>query len=114
MAIAKDKNISEDMKKVKELLKTVPQERQPVANSLYTELVFMQNTLEFLRKQIETEGPTSMFKQGAQEFLREHPALKGYNTTIQRYSLIYKQLLDMLPPVEDTQGDELMNFIEGR
>ncbi len=113
MAIPKDRDISKEMKKLKKILKEIPQDRQAVAQSLYTELVFMQKTLETLRQQVEEEGPTAMFKQGKQEFLREHPALKGYNTTVQRYSLLYKQLTDLLPPAAGTQqSDPLIDFIK--
>lgn len=106
---------SKEMKKLKTILKQIPKDRQPVAQSLYSELVFMQKTLETLKEQVDREGPTAMFEQGAQKFLREHPALKGYNTTVQRYSLLYKQLTDLLPPATGTpQNDPLLDFIRGR
>ncbi|EOP82971.1 hypothetical protein IGM_05166 [Bacillus cereus HuB4-4] len=88
--------ISSDMKKLKTILRQIPKERLPIAQGLYNELVFMQTTLESLKTQVNEEGPTAMFKQGRQEFLREHPALKAYNTTVQRYSLLYKQLVDFI------------------
>lgn len=100
---------------LKKSLKTIPADRQAIAQSLFNELLFMQKTLIKLKEQIETEGPTAMFKQGAQEFLREHPALKGYNTTIQRYSLLYKQFTDLLPPTSDLpKSDPLMDFLRGK
>lgn len=106
--------ISTDMRKVKRLLKEIPEERQPIAQGLYNELVFMQNTLNSLKEQVEQEGAVSMFKQGKQEFLREHPALKAYNTTVQRFSLLYKQLVDLLPPTDAEQHtDPLIDFIKG-
>ncbi|MED0665669.1 hypothetical protein P4T04_04975 [Bacillus badius] len=107
--------ISTDMRKVKRLLKEIPEERQPIAQGLYNELVFMQNTLNSLKEQVEQEGAVSMFKQGKQEFLREHPALKAYNTTVQRFSLLYKQLVDLLPPTTgaEQQTDPLIDFIKG-
>ncbi|EPY2274573.1 hypothetical protein ACXAUS_003473 [Clostridium sporogenes] len=109
----KNIEISKEMKKLNKILKEVPKDRQPIAQSLFEELAFMQKTLVKLKEQIEKEGPTSMFKQGKQEFLREHPALKGYNTTIQRYSLIYKQLTDLLPPTTGTnKSDPLIDFIK--
>lgn len=105
---------STDMRKVRNLLKEIPEDRQPIAQGLYKELVFMQNTLKQLKEQVEEEGAVSMFKQGKQEFLREHPALKAYNTTVQRYSLLYKQLVDLLPPTAEEQPtDPLIDFIEG-
>lgn len=114
MATSRQKvNVSADMKKVKKLLKDIPEERKPIADSIYKELVFMQNTLDKLKKQVDEEGPVSLFKQGKQEFLREHPALKAYNTTIQRFSLLYKQLIELLPPVDQQpQNDPLIDFIQ--
>lgn len=112
--MAKSVNTTKDMKKLEAAIKTIPQDRQAIAKSLYNELVFMQNTLDTLKQQVEEEGPTAMFKQGAQEFLREHPALKGYNTTVQRYSLLYKQLVDLLPAViTEPKDDPLLSFIKG-
>lgn len=106
--------VSNDMKKLKALLKNIPEDRQPIADGLYNELVFMQNTMIILKKQVEEEGAVSMFKQGAQEFLREHPALTAYNKTIQRYSQVYKQLIDLLPKTDEgKQTDPLMDFIKG-
>lgn len=110
-----NKDISKDMRDLKRILKEIPKDRQPIAQSLYNELLFMQRTLIKLKVQIDDEGPTAMFKQGSQEFLREHPALKGYNTTIQRYSLLYKQVTDLLPiSVAPQKSDPLLDFIKGK
>lgn len=86
--------VMEELDKIVEL---VPEDRRAVAERLADELAFMTQTLQDLRKSITERGPVELFKQGAQRFLRENPALKSYNTTIQRYSLLYKQLTDLLP-----------------
>lgn len=115
MTTKKKPRVSANMKKVKQLLQEIPEERQPIANALYDELLFMHNTLNTLKAQVENEGAVDMFKQGRQEFLREHPALKAYNVTIQRYSLIYKQLVGLLPETaEEPPADELLDFIEDK
>lgn len=115
MTSAKNTIISKDMKELKRILKQIPKDRQAIAKSLYNELEFMQKTLVKLREQIETEGPVDMFEQGVQKFLREHPALKAYNTTVQRYSLLYKQFTDLLPPATGPQPkDPLLDFVKGK
>lgn len=112
--LSKNVDVSKEMKELKKILKQIPEDRQPIAQSLYNELEFMQKTLEQLKETITSDGPTAMFKQGTQEFLREHPALKGYNTTVQRYSLLYKQLTDLLPAaVEPKKNDPLLDFVKG-
>lgn len=107
--------ISTDMMKVKKLLKEIPEDRKPIAQGLYEELVFMQNTMKNLKEQVETDGAVSMFKQGKQEFLREHPALTAYNKTIQRYTQVYKQFIDLLPVADEKDAqDPLIDFLEDK
>lgn len=107
-------DLSKDMKGLKRILKDIPKDRQPIAQSLYNEISFMQKTLIKLKDQVDAEGVTTLFKNGTQEYVKEHPALKAYNTTIQRYSLLYKQITDLLPPpLEKEKVDPLMDFIKG-
>jgi len=99
-----------DKKQLDALVALVPNERKHIAVKLAQEIVFMSQTLNSLRSDIAERGAVEMFKQGKQEFLRENPALKAYNTTVQRYSLLYKQFADLLPePVVD--GNELYDFL---
>lgn len=110
--IETNKDISKEMKELKKILNVIPADRKPIADNLYNELLFIQRTLNNLKREIEENGTTTLFKQGAQEFIRENPALKGYNTTIKNYSSLYKQLIDLLPPVEATKEDDpLLDFI---
>lgn len=100
------------VRKLKALLKEVSADRLAVAQSLVEELCFMQRTLEKLRQQVDEEGGTALFEQGKQCFLREHPALKAYSTLVQRYSLLYKQLVDLLPKsVQPQAQDALAAFV---
>ena len=112
MEKAKVMDISKDMKKVRTILRKLPKDKKAIAESLYNELEFMQRTLEKLKNEVDRIGPTAMFKQGKQEFLRENPSLKAYNTTIQRYSLIYKQIIDLLPKDDNKPKDALIDFIK--
>lgn len=104
---------SSEMSRLQDLLEHVPEDRRPIAYSLYDELLFMQQTLTVLKQQVKEEGPVSHFKQGQQEFLKEHPALKSYNATISKYSLLYKQLMELMPESGQDDADELLNFVQG-
>ena len=109
----KSKDISKEMKQLKKVLKLIPKDRLPIAQNIYNELLFIQRTLDKLKEEVETQGTTTLFKQGQQEFLRENPALKGYNTTLKNYSNLYKQLVDFFAPdniIEE--ADPLMTFIK--
>lgn len=99
---------------LKQILQKIPENKKAIAERLCDELVFMQSTLADLKKQIKENGTVELFEQGTQSFMRESPALKAYNTTIQRYSTLYKQLTDLLPK-DDTPSTEndLYNFLKG-
>lgn len=114
MILLKDINKSKEMKKLEKILKDIPGDRKPIADSLFNELVFMQNTLITLKARVDKDGPVELFKQGKQEFYREHPALQGYNKTLQRYNQTMKQLTDLLPPADfKPNTDPLLDFIKG-
>ena len=108
----KDKIIKSKKRQLNKILSNITEDKKAVAESLVNELVFITVTLEELKSNITENGAIDFFKQGAQEFYRESPALKSYNTTIQRYSLLYKQLVDLLPKSDPkAQGSELLDFI---
>jgi hypothetical protein len=103
-----------ELTRLRKLVKLVPDNKKSVANSLIKELSFMAGTLEELKENITEHGAVDYFKNGKQEMWRESPALKSYNTTIQRYSLLYKQLCDLLPKEEAVKAKQdggLMDFL---
>lgn len=102
-----------EAKKLNKLVKLVPENKKDVAKSIAQELSFMAGTLEELKSNIAQNGAVEWFQNGKQEMWRESPALKSYNTTIQRYSLLSKQLCDLLPKEEAVKAKEggLMDFL---
>ena len=80
----------------REILEKIPDDKKVIGKKLIEELSFMEKTLASLKRQIEENGELEHFQQGKQDFLRESPALKGYNTTVQRYSVMYRQLTDLM------------------
>ncbi len=113
MTVKSDKQRSKELRDLKKILKLVPQDRKSIAEKLIQRITFMAGVLDDLQEHIQENGTTDHFKQGKQEFDRESPALKSYNTTIQRYSLLYKQLVDLLPPpeIDDKKKNEVLDFI---
>ena len=98
---------------LKEILEKVPEDKKAIAGRIADELIFMQDTLTDLKKQIKEYGTVEQFIQGKQQFLRESPALKSYNTTIQRYSALYKQLTDLLPKEQEAEkANAIYDFIK--
>ena len=92
MAAGQNTGKLKNLRKLKRLLKLVPEDRRTVAEKLITELAFMEATLDGLRRHIEENGAIDHFKQGQQEFDREKPGskdLQHHDTALQPY----------LPPV---------------
>lgn len=99
--------------KVRKLIDLIPDDRKPIAENLMKELAFMEQTLSELKKAVKEVGAVEHFENGKQKFVRENPALKSYNTTIQRYALINKQFIDLLPPAAKPEAeDELAEFLK--
>ena len=57
----------------------------------------MKATLKELKASIDENGPIDEMQQGDYSILREHPALKAYNTMVQRYTTVIKELINSLP-----------------
>jgi len=110
----KQKAISKEIRKLRRLFKNLPKDKRKAAEGLLQEAAFMKATLEETRHIIDQEGILEHFEQGAQKFLREHPATKVYNTMINRYATVCKQLFDMVPDPEAGKQaeDELMAFVK--
>lgn len=109
----KQKQIKKEITKLRRLFKNLPKDKQKAAEGLLQEAAFMKATLEETRHIIDKEGILENFEQGKQKFVREHPATKVYNTMIQRYSTVCKQIFDMLPEETSKQAeDELMAFVK--
>ena len=100
-----------DTQKVYELAGKVNEELRGVADALARELVFMNDTLEELRKHISEHGAVEWYENGKQACWREAPALKSYTALLPRYSALYKQLVSLLPADAGTQGDELDEWL---
>ena len=87
----------------REILEKIPDDKKVIGKKLIEELSFMEKTLASLKRQIEENGELENFQGGKQDFLRESPALKGYNTTVQRYSVMYRQLTDLMGKTQEAE-----------
>lgn len=102
-----DELIKQEMNRLLEIFKELPEERLESAKRLIERVAFMTITLEILEDNIKTKGPTYLFKQGSQSMQVENPAQKSYNTMINRYTSAYEKLFNLLPKVvvEDDDDD---------
>src|SRR5690606_10632463 len=112
----KAKKIKSELARLRKVFADIPEDKRRIADGLMQEAAFMRVTLEETREIIDREGVIERFEQGAQKFLREHPATKVYASLINRYSAVVKQLIDLLPDGEKSkdEADELMAFVKRR
>lgn len=93
-----DKRISKEMRRLNKIFENVADDKKKLCSNLIKNAAFMAVTLEELQERIQSEGAviTSMNGNGF-ETMQEHPAQKSYNTMINRYSSIIRQLTELLP-----------------
>ena len=86
-----------DYKSIKDSIENLPKDKQELCNSILTELIFMETTMNDLKKEIQDKGVVVDMCQGKYSIQRTNPALNQYNTTIKNYTSCLKQLNDLLP-----------------
>ena len=95
----------EDIKKLEDCFKKMGGNKGTIGLSLVNEAYFLCKTLSRLKELLEGDI-VERFEQGKQNFLREHPALKSYNTTLKNYQGVMKQLYDIVPDNGSIPDDE--------
>jgi hypothetical protein len=107
--LTKAQNSYKDLSELQTAVDTLPGARREAANKLIAEIVFLEQTMGKLKSSVNISG--GVLKTA--RTVRENPALKAYNTSIQRYSLLFKQVVDMLPePPKAAPVDPLLDFVK--
>ncbi|MFM1542300.1 hypothetical protein ABGF49_07775 [Helcococcus ovis] len=96
MDLEKEKRIKKEISKFKKFTKDLSIEDKQMSMNLIEELGFMKVTLEDLKEEINESGVVTEMIQGEYSIMRENPALKSYNTMVQRYNATLKQLDEII------------------
>lgn len=110
--LEKDKQTKAEKRRLTTLLKELPPNKKKAAEGLIDECAFMRATLKQYREYINTTGLIDEMEQGEYTILREHPAVRSYNTMVQKYSAVCKQLFDMLPSKVAPPDDDFEDFVK--
>ena len=95
--------------KLKKVIKDLSPEKKLFAEKLAVEIEFMADSLQDTRDIIRRDGTITQSKNGnGIASLREHPAVKTYNTTIKSYTSAIRQLTALLDTEE--QKEEIDDF----
>ena len=89
--------INQEIERLKPIFSEIEERKRDIVQGLIEDAAFMRATLSELKDTVNMEGAIDEMCQGEYSILREHPAAKLYNTMIQRYSSVIKQLTDLFP-----------------
>ena len=98
--VSKETLVNREINRLTNLFKDIDANKRLTAKGLIEEASFMKATLQELKEMIDEQGPIDEMPQGEYSILREHPALKSYNTMVQRYTNIINQLTSLHPKEE--------------
>ena len=98
--VDKETLVNREINRLTNLFKDVDKNKRLTAKGLIEEASFMKATLQELKTMIDESGPIDEMPQVEYSILREHPALKSYNTMVQRYTNIINQLTNLHPKEE--------------
>ena len=112
--IDRDKMISKEVKKLEKIFKNIEDDKVKFVRGLIDNAAFIFVTLYELREIMLETGTIENFENGSQRLLREHPAMKNYNSLIKSYTTIMKQLFEFLPDggTGTQEKDEFLSFIK--
>ena len=114
--VDKETLVNREIRRLTNLFKDIDSNKRLTAKGLIEEASFMKATLQELKVMIDESGPIDEMPQGEYSILREHPALKSYNTMVQRYTNIINQLTNLHPKEEIKQevDDGFDDFLKKR
>ena len=111
----KERNINNEIRRLTNIFKDIEKNKRLSTKGLIEEAAYMKATLKELKESIDKSGPIDKMQQGDYSILREHPALKAYNTMVQRYTAVIKQLSDLIPKEAAKEAsDGFDEFVGGR
>ena len=114
--VDKDTLVNREINRLTKLFQDIDRNKRLTAKGLIEEAAYMRVTLVELKEEIDKHGPIDEMPQGDYSILREHPALKAYNTMVQRYTNIIDKLTNLHPKeakvVEEDDG--FADFINSR
>ncbi len=113
--MAPEEQIKQEIARLNGIFAEIDVRRKDIVEGLIEDAAFMRVTLTNLKNQVNEDGAIDEMCQGEYSILREHPAAKMYNTMIQRYAGVIKQLTDLFPKeVPKELEDDFDKFIGER
>ncbi|GGC97847.1 hypothetical protein [Pontibacillus salipaludis] len=109
----KEKEIKKEFNRLRRILKKfdIEKNRLSTAEGLLHESAFMRVTLQELKEDINQNGAIDEMPQGDYSIMRESPSVKTYNTMVQRYATVNKEIFSLLPKDQSKADDDFESFV---
>ena len=110
--LTKEEQIKEEEKRLLKIFINLDKDKKALCNKLIENAAFMGVLLEDLAADLQKNGYTEEYKNGADQYGRKKSiAADLYNATIKNYVSTIKHLSDQLPKEEEETQSELLKFI---
>jgi sugar-specific transcriptional regulator TrmB len=108
--------IKKEVSRLNSLFRQLDKKKKKAVDSLIKNAAFMAVTLEDLQNEINENGVTEKYQNGANQFgMKKSSAVEVYNTMIKNHVQVMKQLTDLLPKEENKPEDDGFDaFVSGR
>ncbi|MDD3122649.1 MAG: hypothetical protein PHC62_03915 [Candidatus Izemoplasmatales bacterium] len=105
--LTKEERIKKEKRRLKNKFSKLDKETTEIVDSLLDNASFMRVTLEDLQVHINENGITCEYQNGKDQWgKKKSPEAEMYNTMIKNYTVINKQLIDLLPKKEKSNPED--------
>lgn len=109
--LTKEERAAKKYRILKNTFKNLPKEKQKIAEDLIKNAAFMATTLEDLQKEINQNGTTEEYKNGANQTGRKpSSAATIYNKMLPSYNSCIRNLMALLPKESEEEKDGFEDF----
>jgi malonyl CoA-acyl carrier protein transacylase len=110
------KRIKREISRLNQLFKDIAPKKKKAVESLVKNAAFMAVTLEDLQEEINLNGVTEKYQNGAnQSGIKKSSAVEVYNTMIKNHVQVMKSLTDLIPKeAPKTVDDGFEDFVINR
>ena len=98
-----------NLNKLQKVFRELNNDKTNLGITLVKEAMFMQDTLNKLKNEIEEKGTIVSMCQGNYDIDRANPALQSYNSMIKNYQSCIKQIVELLPQEDTNSIDDFDN-----
>nr|DAG53382.1 MAG TPA: hypothetical protein [Caudoviricetes sp.] len=99
--LTRETRISNEKRRLRAIFKNLDENKKKLVTPLIDKAAFMSVELDILQEKIQEEGWTSEYKNGENQFgTKKSPEAETYIALSKNYTVIVKQLTDLVPAAE--------------